>query len=83
MSLCFNHVKSESFLDLYDNQGCQIFLAKHTKTGKLYQRTTNYTIRPYIIPNIRNLYQMAVKFTNIIHSKALQNIPKLGCLVLK
>jgi predicted secreted protein len=43
----------------------------NTKTGKIYQRTTNYTKRPYItytkwplnIPNGRKIYQMAVKYT--------------------
>jgi hypothetical protein len=39
--------------------------SKHTKTGQLYQIGTNYTKRPYIIPNGHKLYQTAVKYTNI------------------
>jgi hypothetical protein len=27
----------------YPRQGCQIFLGKNTKTGKIYQITTNFT----------------------------------------
>jgi hypothetical protein len=28
--------------DYSENQGCQIFWSKHTKTGKICQVTTNY-----------------------------------------
>jgi hypothetical protein len=63
---------------------------KHTDTGKVYRRTTNYTKRSYIHYN-----RMAINYryyvsghtiymhTNIFRSKALQNIPKLGFLVLE
>jgi hypothetical protein len=57
--------------------------SESTKTGKVYQMTTNYTKRPYIIPNGNKLYQMAVKYANIFHPKALQNIPKYGFFGLK
>jgi hypothetical protein len=40
----------------------------------------NYTKWPQHLPNIRNLNQMALKYTNIFHCKALQNLPKLGFL---
>jgi hypothetical protein len=78
-------------------QGCQIFLGpnipkreKHTHWPQtipnghiLYQMVINNTKRPYIISNGHKLYQTAVKFTNIFHYKALQNIPKLGFFGLK
>jgi hypothetical protein len=38
--------------------------------------TTNYT-------NGHKIFQMVMKYTNIYHSKALQNVPKLGFLVRK
>jgi hypothetical protein len=57
--------------------------SKHTKTEKIYQMTANYTKRPCIIPNGHKLYQTAVKYTNIFHSKALQNTPKTGFFGLK
>jgi hypothetical protein len=34
----------------------------------------------YIIPNDQRFYQTAIKYTNILYFKALQNIPKLGFL---
>jgi hypothetical protein len=39
--------------------------SKHAKTGKIYQMTTNYTKRPYTIPNDRKISQMVMKCTNI------------------
>jgi hypothetical protein len=39
--------------------------SKHTKMGKKYQMTTNYTKRPYIIPNGLKLFKMVIKYTNI------------------
>jgi hypothetical protein len=36
--------------------------SKHTKTGTIYQRTTNYTKRPYVVPNGHKLYQKALKY---------------------
>jgi hypothetical protein len=50
--------------------------SEHTKTGKIYQMTTNYTKLTYNIPNGREIFQMVVKYINIFHTKALQNIPK-------
>jgi hypothetical protein len=35
------------------------------------------------IPNGRKIYQMSLKYTNIINYKALQNVPKLGFSVCK
>jgi hypothetical protein len=42
---------------------------------------TNYLKRQQIIPNEREIFQMVIKYTKIFHSKALQNLPKLGFLV--
>jgi hypothetical protein len=53
------------------------FLSNHTNLGKIYQLTTNYTKRPQIIPNGREIFQKVIKYTNIFHKKALQNFPKL------
>jgi hypothetical protein len=33
------------------------------------------------IPNYRKIFPMTIKYTSIFHSKALQNLPKLGFLV--
>jgi hypothetical protein len=59
--------------------------SKRTRTEKVYQMSTNYTKLPYIIPNGHKLpvYQTAVKYTKIFHSKTLLNIPKLGFFGLK
>jgi hypothetical protein len=54
-------------LHISHHQGCQIF---HTK-------------RPKIIPNGNKRFQMGIKYTNIHHSKALQNLPKFGIFGLK
>jgi hypothetical protein len=55
--------------------------SKHTKTGKIYQMTTNYPKRPYFLPQCRKIFLTVIKSANIFHSKALQNLPKLGFLV--
>jgi hypothetical protein len=57
--------------------------SKHTITAKIYQITTNYTKRPYIIPNGSKIFQMVIIYDNIFHSKALRILPKLGFLVWK
>jgi hypothetical protein len=60
-----------------EDQGCQIFLGQTYQNGKIYQMTTNYTKRPYGC----KMFQIVIKYTNIFHSKALQNLPKLRFLV--
>jgi hypothetical protein len=57
--------------------------SKHTKLGKIYQATTNYTKLPYIMPNGHKIFQMIIKYNNIFHSKALQDLPKLFFFGLK
>jgi hypothetical protein len=64
------------------DQGCQIFSVQTYQNGKIYQITTNYTKRPYIILNGRKI-QMVIKYYNIFSSKALQILPNLGFLVRK
>jgi hypothetical protein len=32
------------------------------------------------MPNVRKIFQMAIKYINILQSKALKNLPKLGCV---
>jgi hypothetical protein len=40
----------------------------------LYQMSTT-------IPNGRKIFQIAINYANVFHSKALHNVPKLGFLV--
>jgi hypothetical protein len=47
----------------------------YTKWPQNIQWTTEYTKWPQNIPNGREIYQMAVKCTNIFRSEALHNIP--------
>jgi hypothetical protein len=48
--------------------------------GQIYQITTNFTKRQKITPNHRKTSQMVMKYTKTFHSKAPQNLPKLGFL---
>jgi hypothetical protein len=56
---------------------------------KIYHMTQKYTKLPKNIPNYPKIYQMTEiyskwpwsRYTNLFHSKALQNLPKLGSLV--
>jgi hypothetical protein len=60
-------------------QGCQIFLIPCTKMGETiqnYQMAIKCTIG-------RKKIQRALEYTNLFHSKALQNLPKLKFLVWK
>jgi hypothetical protein len=45
--------------------------------------TMKYTRWLQNTPNGRKIDQMAIKYTNISHRKALQNLPKVGFLVSK
>jgi hypothetical protein len=49
--------------------------------GKIYQFTRKYTKCQYNMANRRKIYQMDIKYTNIILCKILQNLPKFGFLV--
>jgi hypothetical protein len=58
--------------------------SQHTKTGKIYQRTTMYfTKRPQNIPNGHKIFQMVIKYTHLFHSMARQTIPIFGFLAWK
>jgi hypothetical protein len=66
------------------NQGCRIFL------GTIYQNEETYTKLPQNIPNGhkitsngRKIDQICIKYTNILHCKTLQILPKLQFLVWK
>jgi hypothetical protein len=59
-------------------QGCQIFLFKHTKPGKMYKMLRNYTKWQLNVPNGIKILSMVIKYTYIFYSKALQTVPELG-----
>jgi hypothetical protein len=54
----------------------RFFLTRYTKTGEIYQIATK-------LPNGRNKFRMAIEYSNLFHSEASQNLPKLGFLVWK
>jgi hypothetical protein len=57
--------------------GCQIFLGTiYQNWGKLYQITSK-------LPNDHYHCKMVIEYTNLFHFQPLQNLPKLGFLVLK
>jgi hypothetical protein len=47
------------------------------KRGKIYQISIKYAQKLLNMPNGYEIYQMAIKYTNIFHRKTLQNLPKL------
>jgi hypothetical protein len=67
----------------FHNQGCQIFWHNIPKRG-IYQIATK-------LPNghkmcqmaIIYIFQMGIKYSNLFHSNALRNLPKLGFFVWK
>jgi hypothetical protein len=63
----------------FGSRVARFFLVQHTKTGKYVPRwpQSMYIKWPYNIRNGSKIDQMAIKFTNIIHCKTLQNLPKL------
>jgi hypothetical protein len=66
------------------NQGCQIFLGTCIpKPEQMYQMNTKCTKWSLNIPNVCKIFQMALIYSNIFQSRALQNLPKLGFLVWK
>jgi hypothetical protein len=59
--------------------GCQIFLGPNIpKRGKIYQMTTDYSKRPYILPHGRKLFQTVIKYTHIFHSNSVQSFNHIG-----
>jgi hypothetical protein len=61
----------------FQDQGCQIFL------GTINQQGGGNTKLPQNILNCRKIDQMSIKYTNILHCKAHQNLPKFRFLVSK
>jgi hypothetical protein len=51
------------------------------KREKIFQLTIKYSQWPQNIPDGSEIEQVAIKGTNIIHCKTLQNLPKLEFLV--
>jgi hypothetical protein len=63
-------------------QGCQIFQC--TQRGKIYQISIKHTEWPQNIPNDRKIHRpMAIKYTNILDWRTIQNLPKFRFLVRK
>jgi hypothetical protein len=59
----------------------RFLLTQYTKTSENIPNYHNITKWPQNIPNDCEIFQMTIKYTSIFHSKALQNLPKLGFLV--
>jgi hypothetical protein len=65
-------------------QGCQIFLGPNIPKREKYTKSPQTIPNGHKlgIPNGRKIFQMVIKYTNIFHhSKAFQNLPKVGFLV--
>jgi hypothetical protein len=58
-------------------------LTQYAKAGENMPNCHQNTKRPWNVPNGRNIFQMDIEYTNLFHSKVLQNLPKLGFLVWK
>jgi hypothetical protein len=63
------------------NRVARFFLIQYTKMGQSIPTYHLISKWPKNIPIGGNIFQMAIKRTNIFHSKALQNLSKLGYLV--
>jgi hypothetical protein len=57
------------------------FVTQYTRTLENIQKDHFVTKTPCNIPNGHYIFQTAIKYTNIFHFKALQNLPKFGFLV--
>jgi hypothetical protein len=53
------------------------------QNGKNIPKKHKYTNWRQTIPNGRKIDQMVIKYTNIVHCKTLQNLPKSGFFVWK
>jgi hypothetical protein len=76
--LIFKLVAASAYCATYQAGLPDFSWSKHTKTGKIYQMTTNYTNLPCIIPNGRKIFQIFIKYNNILHSKASKIYLNLG-----
>jgi hypothetical protein len=71
--------ENENWREEAEQQDCQIFLDTIYQNGlKCTKLPQHYKI---VTTHGRKIFLTAIKFTNIFHSKALQNLPKLGFLV--
>jgi hypothetical protein len=61
---------------MFASKVARFFLTQCTKTGKIYQIATK-------LPTGHNKFRMGIKNANVFQSKALQNLPESGFLVLK
>jgi hypothetical protein len=64
-------------------QVCQIFLGKYYPNRKNVPNEHKMYQMVKKILNVCKIVQMAIKYFNLIPSRALQNLPKLGLLVWK
>jgi hypothetical protein len=58
-------------------------MAQHTKTGKNTKWPQNMPNGHLLKQNGCKIFQMAIEYTTVFHSKALKIYPKNGILVLK
>jgi hypothetical protein len=66
-----------------DRRVARFFLTQYTKTGKNIPKYHNITKWPLSIKDGLKIFSMTTIYIGILHSKALQNLPKLGFLVWK
>jgi hypothetical protein len=64
---------------LGSDQGCQMFLDTIYQNGGKYTTKLPNGNKMYQIAEIY-LFQMTKEYTDLFHSKALQNLPKIGFL---
>jgi hypothetical protein len=69
-------------LETGDARIARLILVRHTKIGKnIPDNIKTYQIS-YNVPNGIKMHQTDIKYTDIFHSKAQQNIPKSGFLLM-
>jgi hypothetical protein len=64
-------------------RAARFFMAQYATTGKNIPYHRNITKWPQNLPNGRKMFQMTIKCTKIVHSKALQKLPQTGIFGLK
>jgi hypothetical protein len=78
-ALCIRHLELMHWrqkpkkMSLYPYQGCQVFLGTTDPNRKKYTPNGQNTW-PQIVSYGLKLFQIAIKYTKIFHSKALSNI---------
>jgi hypothetical protein len=76
----FPSITATSYDIVYPSRVARFFLAQNTKTGENIPNSQNNC--PISIKNAKlpPKIQLAIKYANLFHFKALQNLPKLGFL---